>query len=302
MKISQCTVFVAIADTGSFTNAAKALAISQSAVSHSIAGLESSLGVALMTRDRGGVRLTEAGRRVLTHARALLLHAEQMRQAASVQPVPASASIRIGTSQSFAARLLPRLLTEYRARLPHVEISLREGTDRQITDWLRGYAVDIGIVTLPKENLTTIPLLRDEMFAVLPGGHPLAGSTELEVHELLDKHFIMPVGDSEPILRTVFRTVGREPVVRYRVQEVNALLAMVAEGHGVTVVPELALPAVLPEGLRVIPFTPRIHRHLGIGVRTVARNSPTVAAFVTAAQSLAQGRRSLTPAPRAVGW
>ncbi|WP_441250129.1 LysR family transcriptional regulator [Kitasatospora sp. McL0602] len=303
MKLSQCSVFVAIADTGSFTNAAKALMISQSAVSHSIAGLEATLGVALMKRDRGGVELTEVGRRVLTHARAVLLHAEQMRQEAGGLLTDLGGTIRIGTSQSFAARLLPRLMTDYRSRLPHVEISLREGTDKQITEWLRSYSIDVGIVTLPKENLTTIPLMRDEMFAVLPDSHPLAGSTVLGVHELLDEEFVMPVGAIEPILRTVFRTVGREPVVSYRVHDVNALLAMVAEGHGVTVVPELALPAVTPDSLRVIPFGPRVYRHLGIGIRTVARNSPTVAAFVTAAQALAREQQSeLQPVGASSRW
>ncbi|WP_354640887.1 LysR family transcriptional regulator [Kitasatospora camelliae] len=303
MKLSQITVFVAIADTGSFTNAAKALSISQSAVSHAIAGLEASLGVALMKRDRSGVELTGVGRRVLTHARELLLRAEQMRVEADTVRTDVGGTIRIGTSQSFAARLLPRLMTEFRARLPHVDILLREGTDKQITDWLRGYVIDVGIVTLPKKDLTVTPLMQDEVFAVLPGDHPLAASESLAVRQLVDEEFVMPVGAVEPILRTVFRTVGREPTVAYRVHGVNALLAMVAEGHGVTVVPALAMPGTLPPDadLRAVPFSPPVFRHLGIGVRTAARNAPAVAAFVSAAQELARSEGWSRPATGEAG-
>ena len=285
MKLSQCEAFVAIADTGSFTRAAQALRISQSAVSHAISGLEAELGVALMKRDRSGIEFTDVGRRVLDHARAVVQHAEQMRQEAESARHGIAGTIRIGTSQSFAARLLPRLITEFRSRFPGLQIALREGPDRQIAEWLHGHAVDVGIVTLPKKNLTTVPLLQDEMYAVVPRGHPLAGNDSVRVAQLADVPLVLPVGAVEPMLLAMFRTVGLEPVVAFRVNDLNALLAMVAEGHGVTVLPALALPPLSTQ-LRLLPFDPPVTRRIAIGIRTGAQGSPAVEAFVSTAQAL----------------
>ncbi|MEJ3652957.1 LysR family transcriptional regulator [Actinomycetes bacterium KLBMP 9759] len=284
MKLSQCAAFVAIADTGSFTKAAQVLGIGQSAVSHAIAGLEAELGVALMRRDRRGVELTGVGMRVLHHARATLLHAERMRDEASA-PHDTIGSLRVGTSQSFSARLLPRLLTELRSRYPDLGITLREGVDARIARWLREQAIDVGIVQLPKPGMSTVPLLQDEVFAVVPRGHRLAGSSELTVAELAGEPIIMPFGGMEPILRTVFHGAGAEPAVAFRVHDIAALVAMVTEGLGVTVLPALALPAALPD-LRVLPFSPPVVRHLAIGVRPAP--TPAVEAFVESALSVAR--------------
>ncbi|GLF98493.1 LysR family transcriptional regulator [Streptomyces yaizuensis] len=300
MNLAQCAAFVAIADTGSFTHAAKALSVSQSAVSHAISGLEKDLGVALMKRSRSGVEFTDVGQRILTHARAIVLGRELIRQEADAARDRRSGTLRIGTSQSFATSLLPRLLTEFRGALPDIRIVLREGTDQEIAEWLGGYTIDVGIVNLPKEHLDTVPLLRDEMYAVLPPDHALAGRGGIAVEELADETFVMPVGGVEPMLRTALELVGREPRIGFHAQGINALLSMVAEGHGVTVVPALALPSVPPHPqLRIVPFAPALSRRLGIGIRRAARRAPAVETFVSMARALA--RDSASQMPRAQG-
>ncbi|MBO0652488.1 LysR family transcriptional regulator [Streptomyces triculaminicus] len=301
MKLSQCAAFAAIIDTGSFTAAARALDISQSAVSHAISSLEKELGVGLMKRDRTGIELTETGRRVLAHTRAVLMHSEQMRHAANSAPEDLRGRIRIGTSQSFACRLLPALMTALRTRHPQLEIELRDGPDMQIADWLRGYAIDVGIVTLPKKDLSTIPLLQDRMYAVLPAAHRLAqnAGAGLRVQQLSTEPLLLPVGGMEAMVRAMFRTVGLEPHIAYRVQDVNALLAMVAGGHGITVLPSLAMP-VMPAGLRVVPLTPAVSRKLAIAMSPRAKNSRAVAAFISVAQTLAN-REDWTQPPSRTG-
>ncbi|WP_331729227.1 LysR family transcriptional regulator (plasmid) [Streptomyces sp. NBC_01003] len=294
MKLSQCAAFVAIADTGSFTNAARALGISQSAVSHAIAGLEAALGATLMERDRAGVRLTDAGLRALEPSRVMVVQAERVRQVVRGAGAEPEGPLRIGTSQSFAARLLPAVMSELHVRYPLLEINLREGSDTQITQWLRGNGVDVGIVTLPKRGLTTVPLLQDELVAVVPTDHPEAGRPPLRIDQLATDPFLMPVGGVEVLVRAAFRTVGLEPGVGHHVRDINALLAMVGAGLGVTVLPRLALPLVLPD-VRLVPLSPPVVRHLGLGMRLGSQGSPAVEAFVEAARPLAlrsdQGRR-----------
>lgn len=286
MKLAQCAAFVAIADTGTFTNAARALGVSQSAVSHAIAGLEAELGATLMVRDRSGVELTDAGRRALEPARAVVAQAERVRQAVRGAEAEPEGTLRIGTSQSFAARLLPALMSELQVRYPRLLVELREGSDMQIAQWLRGHGVDIGIVSLPKRGLATAPLLQDEMFAVLPVHHPLALRPELAIKELAGEPFLMPVGGVEAMVRAAFGAAGLEPAVSHQVRDINALLAMVAAGLGTSVIPWLALPLALPE-VRVLPLAPAVVRHLGIGMRPETQDSPVVGAFVHAARSLA---------------
>ncbi|MFJ4875281.1 LysR family transcriptional regulator [Streptomyces sp. NPDC088745] len=302
MKISQCTALVAIADAGSFTLAAKALSVSQSAVSHAVSSLEKSLGVALMSRSRSGIEFTDVGERVLQHARTVVHGAEQIRQEARAVREHRSGTLRVGTSQSFAGRLLPRLLSEFRAAWPGIGIELREGTDQEIAEWLGGYAVDVGVVALPKERLNTVPLLQDEVYAVLPQDHPLAGRGELSVTDLADELFVMPVSGVETLLRAAFRTAGLTPRIGYRAHDVNSLLSMVAEGLGITVVPALALPsAPIHPHLRVLPFAPSLTRSVGIGVRTGARHVPAVEAFVATARKLAREDTWNRPAVRTPG-
>ncbi len=287
MKLSQFAALVTIADTGSFTAAARVLNVSQSAVSHAIAGLETELGVALMRRDRGGVEFTDAGLRILGHARVVVLHVEQMRQEADSLRQGQGGTLRIGTSESFAARLLPRLMTDFHAEYPQFTIALQEGSDSQIAHWLRSHVIDVGIVALPKKELTTVPLLQDEFCAVLPRGHRLMSGVSLSLRQLAEEPIIMPMGGVESVVGQLFRTAGLEPAVSHRVRDLNVLLAMVAEGHGVTVVPALALPPNTPE-LCVLPLSPVAMRHLAIGVRMGARNSPPVEAFISLALELAR--------------
>ncbi|MFI9236583.1 LysR family transcriptional regulator [Streptomyces cinnamoneus] len=288
MKLSQLAAFVAIADTGSFTKAAEKLGVTQSAVSHAMASLEAELRVGIMTRDRGGVDLTRAGQRIIDHARSALRNVEQIRLDAQSTPRVTDHRIVIGTSQSFSLQLLPRLISEFRSRFQNLEIVLREGNDTSIADMVQERMVDVGIVTLPKTHLRTYPLLQDEMRVVLPERHRWAPSSSLTVRRLAEEEILLPADGVEPTLRELFQAAGSRLRVTHRIQDLQVLLSMVAAGIGVTVLPSLALPAVLPD-LRTVPFEPAVRRQLGIAVRGTPEQSSAVMAFVTTAQALARG-------------
>lgn len=287
MKLSQLAALVAVADEGSFTRAAQVLTVSQSAVSHAISGLESELRVVLMTRDRSGVTLTPAGHRVLTHARAILGHTEQIREETRAPSVLARRTIRIATGQAFGGRLLAQIVSALRGRFPDLAVMLHEGTDEVITRMLRENAADVGIVTLPKPDMVTFPLLYDDLCVVLPAGHSLCEVSELTPRHLSTEPLILPRDGVEPLLESLCRQTGGRLEVTHRMSDLQALLAMVAEGLAVSVLPRLALPAVLPP-LRVRPLTPAVRRALAIGVSAGAGREPLVAAFVSIAQSLAR--------------
>lgn len=287
MKLTQFCALIAIADCGGFTRAAARMGVSQSAISHAIAKLEEELGCVLLERDRNGVRLTVCGSEVLEHARAVVTHTDRIQDIARATREGRRGAIRFATSQSFALHFLPGLISRFHRLLPNQEIELREGTDPQIAQWLRRQVVDIGVVTLPKEDLTTFPLWKDEMHLLVADGHGLARQgTPVPVHSLAHERLLMPVGGVEPVIRAVLRIGGVEPDVAHRLRDLNSLLAMVAEGLGVTVLPTSSTLS-LPAGVTQLPLAPAVCRHVALATRVGVRPPAAVHELVSIAQELA---------------
>jgi DNA-binding transcriptional LysR family regulator len=282
----QCSALVAIADHGGFTRAASALGISQSAISHAIASLEIELGSTLMERDRLGVRFTESGREVLGHARVMVSHAEQIRRIvdgsyAGVLPT----MIRFATSESFAVRLLPMLVTRFRALLPGQELELRIGSDGQITQWLQCQAVDVGVVTLPKDDLNTVLLGHDEIRLLLPAGHRLASRGTVPLRELADETLLIPGGTMASVVRLSLRIIEFVPGSVLRTPDLRSLLAMVAQGYGLAILPESTIEPDLP-GIVQVSLAPSARRPVALGVRTGVRSPSPVSVFIGVARGL----------------
>lgn len=283
-------------ESGSFTGAAGALRMTQPGVSHTVAGLEARLGTSLVERDRAGVRTTEVGERVLAHAREVLTLVERMGQAAAGARGLEHGTLRVGSFPSAASRVFPALVGSFGRRYPGVKIVLFEGTDGEVHDWVRSRAVDVGFVTLPAEGLETVPVAEDVMLAVVPEGHPLARDEALSLQRLSSEPFVMSKGGCEPLISAAFRSAGVAPDVRFRVREMGTILAMIGEGLGVSVVPELALPQAredLPL-VRALPLDPPVHRRLALAVRSLESASPAAVAFVEQARSLPSDRGTVS--------
>ncbi|WP_126429917.1 LysR family transcriptional regulator [Brevibacillus marinus] len=279
MTLLQLEVFVAVVDAGSFTKAAEKLNMSQSGVSHTIAGLEAELGITLLVRNRKGIRLTEAGEAVLVHAREMLNRKEQIRQTAAAAGGLQIGTLRIGSFPSASAKLLPGILRRFRDRYPKVELTLFEGSYDEVREWILGGAVDAALLPHPDEVLESVPLLKDELVAVLPSSHPLAGAHELPLSAIASEPFIMPMAGCDLLVGRAFAEQGLKPNIHFEVADNDTIVTMVREGLGVTVVPRLTLPDQL-ERLHVCSLTPRRHRQIGVAVRSLASASLAVNALM----------------------
>ena len=282
VTLQQLRVLVAVAEMGGFTKAADALRMTQPGVSHTIAGLETELGVPLIERDRGGARPTEVGERVLIHAREILVLVERIGHEVSGAQELRTGKLRIGSFPSAASRILPALMGAFNDRYPGIEVTLVEGTDQEVLEYIHSRAVDVGFVTLPAGELETVPVAEDELIAVLPGWHPLADTVTVSIQQLSEEPFVMSKGGCEPLIFSAFRLAGCEPNTRFEVRDMGAILAMVGEGLGVTVVPELALPR-RSEGLEdlcTVPLDPPVRRRLALATRSLDTASPAATAFV----------------------
>ena len=286
MTFAQLQVFAKVVETGSFTKAGEALNMTQSAVSHAVAGLESELGVSLIVRDRKpGVILSDFGRRVLGSVRDILSRMAQIEQEAAAEKGLEAGVIRIGSFPSAAARLLPKMIATFKSLHPDIEIVLFEGTDQEIVEWLDSRVIDVGFVAEASLGSRTIPLTKDKMVVVMPKGHPYGAAPAIPVTQLVDSPFIMSQGGCEPLIREIFDRSGLSPAVRFEVRDMSTILNMVKEGLGVTVVPELALPDTL-QGLEFRDLDPPFWRHLGLCCRFGEEATLAVRTFIGMGQSL----------------
>ncbi|MGW0806582.1 LysR family transcriptional regulator [Nonomuraea sp. NPDC002799] len=259
MTFTQLRILRAVARMGNMTRAAQELNTTQSAVSHALRSLEGELGVTLFVRGNHGVSLTAAGRAVCHRANLILTQLEALEQEAAAARGQDGGSLRVGVIPSANARLLPGILRAYGAAHPRVRLTVIEGSDQEVVEWLQTGAADVGTVSSAAPGLVTAPLARDRLLAVLPSGHDLSVEAAVPVTELARHPFIMSTGGCEPLITALAGAAGVRLRCHYRVRDTGSILAMVAEGLGVSIMPELSLPAHLA-GVAAIPLRPAAER------------------------------------------
>ncbi|MFF0869797.1 LysR family transcriptional regulator substrate-binding protein [Nonomuraea sp. NPDC003560] len=195
----------------------------------------------------------------------ILTQAEALEQEVAAIRGQERGSLRVGVIPSANARLLPPLLRRFAEAHPRVRLAVMEGSDHEVLEWLETGVADIatvsaaaGEVSLPAGSVAR-PLATDRMLAVLPSGHELSVRPSLPVAELARHPFIMSTGGCEPLITAIARAAGASLTCHYRVRDTNSILAMVAEGLGLSIVPELSLPAHL-SGVHAIPLEPAVAR------------------------------------------
>lgn len=287
MTLLQFEVFLAVVDAKSFSKAAEKLNMTQSAVSQAVSALENELGATLFNRSRSGITLTEIGGRILIHAREVMRRTAYMKQEVAALIGLEIGTLRIGSIPSVSAKLLPGILASFRTRYPGIELVLFEGSYEEVRHWIESSVVDLGFITLPIDNIDTIPLMQDQMVVFLPANHPLKDSKTLTLGQIAKDPIILPSGDNDPFLRSLFRSYGITPNIQFEVRDTATLLAMVQEGVGITVLPEMAIPMSLPKVSSSYLDTPKL-RNIGLGIRDLETASPAAQAFVREAQEMAK--------------
>lgn len=294
MTWTQLAVFSKVVEMGSFTRAAEVLHMSQSAVSHAIAGLETECGMPLLIRDRKqGIVVTDFGRRVLEPMRVILNRVAQIEQEAAAAQGLEAGTIRIGSFPSASARLLPQIVRVFEKQHPYITMVLFEGTDQEVTEWLQDRVIDVGFAAQSTPSPDTIPLTQDKMVVVLPKGHVLGEHDSVSIESLVDHPFIMSTGGCEPLIEEAFGPSQCRPSIKFAVRDMDTILNMVREGLGITIVPALSLPDTTPHIL-VKNLHPTIWRYLGLRCPFINEATPAVRSFVALAQSLFHGERALS--------
>ncbi|QHF45024.1 LysR family transcriptional regulator [Pseudomonas sp. S35] len=287
MTLTQLEIFSLVAELQGFTSAANRLGISQSAVSHAIKALELELGVELFRRHQSLVEPSDIGLQLLSRARAMQGLAATLQQEAADARGMKRGTLRIGSFGPTASiRLLPPILTRFRAAHPGIEVHIDEGPDRQVLQWLDERRVDVGFVVLEQERFDTFSLFEDQMVALLPADHPLAARDSLTLHELCDDPFILTEAGSSELVSRLFAAAQLRPKVRYRCTQLLSTLEAVSRGDGLSIVAEASLPQRSDPRYVQRPLSPRMARQIGLAVLDRRQSSPATLAFIDVAQSL----------------
>jgi DNA-binding transcriptional LysR family regulator len=293
MKFHHLRAIAAISNSGSFTGAAKQLKISQSSLSHAVTDLEQELGVRLFERGRQGATATEAGDRVLTHARRVLSSVDSIRREADNTSGLLSGRVRIGSIPSATVAFLPKIIGSFSRQYPNVEMTLLEEPSQeqeQLREWLQESTIDVALIQLPMAGVPVLPLMRDELCVIVAAPSFLARSKDLSVRELAQESFVMSRYSSESLIHAAYARARLSLVPRFEVQDLGTLVSMIREGLGISIVPRLVFSET-PKGVAQIPLRPRICRELGLVVNSPDHSPPAVRAFVRTAQELARTKR-----------
>lgn len=284
MSLVKYEILNAVVEYGSLTKAADALNITQSAISHAIASLEADCGFTLLNRGRTGVKVTAEGERILGYTREILRWNELMNQEISLIRGAEVGTVRIGTFASVSTQWLPGILKQFRLRHPGIEIKLWEGDYAEIEAWLAGGAIDLGFLSLSESmSYETIPLQKDRMMCILPLGHPLADETSVSFELLLEQPFILPRWGGDNEIERLIRQHAAKLNVVYEVAEDQAIMAMVRNGLGISLLPEMVLQGHTNE-LALVPLSGDPYRTIGLVCPSLANLSPATRRFIEAVQ------------------
>lgn len=287
MTLTQLEIFSLVAELRGFTAAANRLGISQSAVSHALKSLEQELGVELFRRHQSQVELSDIGQQLLLRARAMLGLANTLRQEAADARGMKSGTLRIGSfGPTSSIKLLPTILQHYRCAHPGIEVHVDEGPDRQVIQWLEERRIDVGFVVLPEDRFDTFMLIEDQLVALLPHDHPLAGHESLSLSDLCHDPFVLTEAGSSELVSRMFSAARLTPNIRYRCSQLLSTLDTVSRGDALTVVAEGSLPDDSGDRFVKKPLLPAVTRRVGLAVLDQRQSSPATLAFIKLASGL----------------
>ena len=290
MKLSQIQALIAVADCENFSEAALQLELSQSAVSHAIASLETELGVQLFHRGRHGAQLTPVGERVLLHGRQIARALEMMVKEADLEKGLQGGQVRIVTFRSVATHILPGIIAKFRSCFPKIAVSIAEVYYTQaVEEALRSGKADIGFVSLPiSDEFETREILRDKYVVLLPPTAKLS-SDKITWKELAAYPLILQPAEnpcSIP-LRKYLTTLGFPLNIGYELSEDSTIVSMVMQGLGAAILPRLAAEPI-PAEVKVCSFPVAFERVIAVAVLRDALLVPAVFAFLDVVTSVAE--------------
>lgn len=257
MEIRHIRYFIAVAEELNFTRAAERLCIAQPPLSLQIKQLEQELNVGLFQRSKHSVVLTEAGHAFLSYARGVLGLLDEARDRVIGVARGECGHLKLAFNGSASRIILPRLMERHQRVRPDVQLIISDMTTAQQIVALEDGEINVGIARQPprRSSILMETIWSDPLCLVVPKGHPMALKPRIEGAELCREPMILcSPKHSQTLYETtlrVCRKLGFYPNVRHQLSSIYSVLALVAAGHGV---------AILPAGANSLPTNDLVFR------------------------------------------
>jgi LysR family hydrogen peroxide-inducible transcriptional activator len=245
MEVNQLRYVCAIAETGSFSRAAERCHVAQPSLSQQVLKLEEDLGAKLFDRLGRSIRLTDAGRAFLPHARSILGQMETARSSVADKGADVRGSVAVGVIPTIAPYLMPRYTAAFAKKYPGAKLRIVEDTTPVLVESLRDLSIDVAVLALPlrHKDLEAFHLRTEPLFAVLPKSDPRAGAKSLALKDLRGESFVM-LRDGHCFRDLSIAACAHarvRPRIAFESGQFSSLFAMVAAGLGISLAPEMAI-------------------------------------------------------------
>ena len=283
MNLRDLRYLVALADLRHFGRAADRCAVSQPTLSAQLKKLEDYLGVALIERQPRNVSLTPIGEQIVSRARRVLQDSDDLIDIARSSRDPLAGPLRIAMIPTLGPYLLPILTPKIRKRVPRLQLMLYEYQTAALVEQLKSGEIDLGILALGVDvgGLEQRELAHEAFTVALPANHPLAKKTTFKMEDLDDATLLL-LEDGHCLRAHALEACSRIRVHEagdFRATSLETLRQMVAAGHGVTLLPELATrgPFAAAKNPVIRPFSkPSPYRVIGAVWRKSSTRVPAI--------------------------
>ena len=280
MNIKKYEAFVRAVELGSLSKASEELGYTQSGISHMMQSLEDEVGFSLMIRTSSGIQPNEEGQLLLPTIRQLLNTNESLEQHIAKIKGADTGRIRIASFSSVATYWLPHIISAFRKDFPNVEIQINEGGANTIDTMMENREADLCLYSGGEQrDFEWIPLFEDQLLALMPPGHPLTELEAIPIEMLMNEQFIMPLAGYDYEVHHILDKLEHYPNIRFSSCSDYAIISMVTEGLGVSILPELLLRNYRNDAV-AMPMNPSQSRVLGMGVPQIRTASPVTRNFM----------------------
>ncbi|MCA0757484.1 LysR family transcriptional regulator [Paenibacillus sp. N4] len=243
MDLKHLTYFVAVAEAGSFTQAARNLHITQPSLSKMVRLLEEELGVQLLDRSSKQIVLTDAGITILRSAKAVIDSVEHMSSELEEVVKLKKGTLRLGIPPMVGGYFLPSIIEKFLTQYPQIRLQMFEQGGKSLEQDLLQGELDFSMVILPvkdQDKFHLLPCSNQDLRLVVHAGHRLASSVSVRLHQLEEEPFIMFRKDFtlHHLIREHCAAAGFEPKIVFESSQWDFMTEMVAAKYGITLLPE----------------------------------------------------------------
>ena len=291
LSLQKLRSFITVAEEKQFLRAAQKLGVTQPTLSAQIRELEEELAVQLFVRTTRQVHLTIEGDRFFRRTQKILSDIDVAVEEAKGLSALKHGRVSIATTPSAGRTMLPIAIALFRKSFPEIAVHVREDLSPVVDNLVSMGVADFGIG--PQFDRTSplsfVSLFEERFFAVVACGHPLTRQKDVSLKELV-AHGLIPTREGSGVRELVeaaLRKEGLLPDTSFELSNLETLVAMVREGLGVGLLPELILPHTLTDRLAIVPLRkPGISRSIGFIEKKGGSASAASAAFLSLLRSV----------------